>query len=181
VGKTLAAMITQQVIGAYRPGAVILTGVAGALAADLVPGDAVVARDLIHHDLDCTALGFARGEVPFTGERVFPCDPALVRAALSAPVSHRLRAGRILSGDRFVTHADKACHAHLTGELAGDAVEMEGAAVAQVCSRNKTPFVVIRTISDRADGSAPEDFSKILPLAAANAAAVTRQILAMPE
>ncbi len=177
VGKTLAAMITQQVIGAYRPGAVILTGVAGALASDLAPGDAVVARDLLHHDMDCTALGFARGEVPFTGERVFTCDPALVSAALTARVGHGLRAGRILTGDRFVTHADKACHAYLTGELAGDAVEMEGAAVGQVCSRNGIPFVVVRTISDRADGAAPEDFSKILPLAAANAAAVTRSIL----
>ena len=65
----------------------------------------------------------------------------------------------------------------MTGELAGDAVEMEGAAVGQVCARNGVPYLVVRTISDRADGSAPEDFSKILPMAAANAAAVTRRIL----
>lgn len=177
VGKVQSAMIAQYVIGEYKPDSIIVTGVAGALAADLAPGDAVVARDVIQHDLDCTPLGFARGEVPFTGERIFTCDPALVNAALSAKTNHRLRSGRILSGDRFVTHADKECHAYMTGELAGDAVEMEGAAVGQVCSRNKIPFVVVRTISDRADGAAPADFSKILPLAATNAAAVTRRIL----
>ena len=58
---------------------------------------------------------------------------------------------------------------------------MEGAAVGQVCARNGIPFVVVRTISDRADGAAPEDFSKILPLAAANAAGVTRAILEAPR
>lgn len=177
VGKVHAAMTAQYVIDEYKPDALVVTGVAGALAPDLAPGDAVVARDVIQHDMDCTALGFARGEVPFTGERIFTCDPTLVAAALTAQVGHRLRAGRILAGDRFVTHADKKCHAYLTGELAGDAVEMEGAAVGQVCARNKIPFVVVRTISDRADGAAPVDFAKILPLAAANAAAVTRRIL----
>lgn len=177
VGKVQSAMITQRILDEYRPDAVIVTGVAGALATDLVPGDAVVARDVIQHDLDCTPLGFVRGEVPFSGERIFRCDETLVSAALGAVTTHRIRAGRILSGDRFVTHADKDCHAYMTGELAGDAVEMEGAAVGQVCARNGVPFVVVRTISDRADGSAPEDFSKILPLAAANAAAVTRMLL----
>jgi adenosylhomocysteine nucleosidase len=177
VGKVHAAMTAQRVIDEFKVDAIIVTGVAGALAPDLEPGDAVVARDVIQHDMDCTALGFARGEVPFTGERIFTCDPTLVASALTAKVGHKLRAGRILAGDRFVTHSDKECHAYMTGELAGDAVEMEGAAVGQVCARNKIPFVVVRTISDRADGAAPEDFSKILPLAAANAAAVTRKIL----
>ena len=177
VGKVQAAMVAQRVIDEFKPDALILTGVAGALAPDLAPGDAVVARDLLQHDLDCTPLGFALGEVPWSGERVFRCDEALVHDALSATTAHKLRAGRILTGDRFVTGSDRACHEHLRRDLGGDAVEMEGAAVAQVCVRNRVPFVVIRTISDRADGSAPEDFSKILPMAAANAASVTRRIL----
>lgn len=177
VGKVQAAMVAQRVIDDFRPDALILTGVGGALAPDLEPGDAVVARDLMQHDLDCTALGFAPGEVPWSGERIFSCDETLVREALSADVAHRLRTGRILTGDRFVTGADRASHEHLRRDLGGDAVEMEGAAVAQVCVRNAVPFVVVRTISDRADGSAPEEFPKVLKMAAANAAAVTETIL----
>ena len=177
VGKVQSALVAQRVIDAYRPEALILTGVAGALAPDLRPGDAVIARDTVQHDLDVTALGFARGEVPFSGERFFPCAPELVDAAATAVVPHGLRIGRILTGDRFVTGADRACHAYLREELHGDAVEMEGAAVGQVCARNAVPYVVIRTISDRADGAAPVDFLKVLGFAAANAAAVTAVIL----
>ena len=177
VGKVQSAMVAQRVIDVFGVDAIVVTGVAGALAPDLEPGDAVVARDVLQHDMDCTPLGFARGEIPFTGERVFACDEHLVSLALAAPVAHRLRAGRILAGDQFVTGSDREAHRHLREELAGDAVEMEGAAVGQVCARNGVPFVVVRTISDRADGSAPVDFMQILPLAAANAAAVTRRIL----
>lgn len=177
VGKVLSAMVAQRSLDRFAPRAVALTGVAGALAPDLRPGDAVIARDTLQHDLDVTALGFALGEVPFTGERVFPCDPALVAAASGARIDGALRTGRILTGDRFVTGADRACHAHLRADLAGDAVEMEGAAVAQVCTRNGVPFVIVRTISDRADGDAPADFAKVLAFAAANAAAVTRRLI----
>lgn len=178
VGKVQSAMVAQRVIDEFRVDAIVVTGVAGALAPDLAPGDAVVARDVLQHDMDCTPLGFARGEIPFTGERVFTCDPVLVARALTAPVTgHRIRAGRILAGDQFITGGDRETHRFLRDELAGDAVEMEGAAVGQVCVRNRVPFVVVRTISDRADGAAPLDFQKILPLAAANAASVTGRLL----
>lgn len=177
VGKVQSAMIAQRVIDEFKVDAIVVTGVAGALAPDLEPGDAVVARDVLQHDMDCTPLGFARGEIPFTGERIFTCDERLGALALTAPVAHRLRAGRILAGDQFITGSDRETHRHLREELAGDAVEMEGAAVGQVCARNKIPFVVVRTISDRADGAAPVSFQQVLPMAAANAAAVTRRIL----
>lgn len=178
VGKVQSAMIAQRVIDEFDVDAIVVTGVAGALAPDLAPGDAVVARDVMQHDMDCTPIGFARGEIPFTGERLFVCDETLVRLALTAPVKHRLRAGRILAGDQFITGSDRETHRYLRDELAGDAVEMEGAAVGQVCVRNKVPFVVVRTISDRADGEAPVSFQQVLPMAAANAAAITGCLLA---
>lgn len=178
VGKIQAAMVTQRAIDLFAPRAIALTGVAGALHPDLRPGDAIVARDTLQHDLDVTALGFQLGEVPFSGERVFTCDPALVEAACAAVTFTTVRVGRILTGDRFVTGSDRACHAHLRETLLGDAVEMEGAAVAQVCTRNGVPVVIVRTISDLANGDAPTDFVKILTFAAANAAAVISGLLA---
>lgn len=178
VGKIQAAMVTQRAIDLFAPRAIVLTGVAGALHPDLRPGDAIVARDTLQHDMDVTALGFELGEVPFSGERLFSCDPTLVAKACAAVTDGTVRVGRILTGDRFVTGADRACHAHLRDILRGDAVEMEGAAVAQVCSRNGVPCVIIRTISDRANGDAPADFVAVLAFAAANAAAVIRGLLA---
>ena len=70
-----------------------------------------------------------------------------------------------------------ATHQYMTDELKGDAVEMEGAALALVASRNDIPFLVIRTISDRADGSAPCDFNRLLPIVAGNSCTIVRGVL----
>lgn len=157
VGKVFAAMITQHVIDAYAPTAVVSTGVAGGLSPELGIGDVVVSRDCVHHDLDTRALGFPRGHIPYTDLRFFAADETLVRLAVSADLedrSHKLVAGRIVTGDQFI-HGDRAAtHGHLTDELAGDAVDMESAAIAQVCRVNNVPFVSVRTLSDMADGTA---------------------------
>jgi len=180
VGKVFAAMITQHVIDTYHPAAVISTGVAGGLSPILNIGDVVVSRDCLHHDLDTSALGFPRGRIPYTDYRFFSGDDALIRLALAADLgdrNHRLVAGRILTGDQFI-HGDRATtHAYLTTELAGDAVDMESAAIAQVCTVNKTPFVSVRTLSDMADGSADVDYMKFLPEVANNSFHIVKSIL----
>jgi adenosylhomocysteine nucleosidase len=180
VGKVFAAMITQHVIDAYAPAAVVSTGVAGGLSKDLAIGDVVVSRDCIHHDLDTSALGFPRGRIPYTDLRFFAADETLAALALSADLesrSHRVVPGRIVTGDQFI-HGDRATtHPYLTDELQGDAVDMESAAIAQVCTVNKTPFVSVRTLSDMADGSAGVDYEKFLPEVASNSFHIVKAVL----
>jgi nucleoside phosphorylase len=82
-----------------------------------------------------------------------------------------------LTGDQFI-HGDRATtHAYLTEELEGDAVDMESAAIAQVCTVNRTPFVSVRTLSDMADGSADVDYMKFLPLVVNNSFHIVEHIL----
>lgn len=184
IGKVFSALVCQHLIDAFSPSSLVFTGVAGALNPGYAIGDVVISRDCMQHDVDGLALGFPRGTLLYTEMRVFSADPAMVRAALApeagiAGVSgHRLHAGRILTGDQFMTRDEINHHRYLTEEMEGDAVEMEGGAVAQVCSVNGVPFVIVRTISDRADGDAIHDFNRFLPLVASNSYAVVRRILA---
>ncbi len=178
VGKVFAAMAAQHLIDRYAPPRIIFTGVAGALAPDLEIGDVVVSRDLVQHDIDGRPLGFERGHLVFTEHFAFTADPELREAALQAELEGpSLREGRILTGDQFLTRLDRDAHAYLTEELAGDVVEMEGAALAQVCALNGVPFLVVRTVSDRADGQAVKDFNAFLPVVAHNSFAVLKAIL----
>lgn len=178
IGKVFAAMVTQHAIDAYKPQAIVFSGVAGGLSVKLNIGDVVVSRDLIQHDVDGLALGFERGRLLYTDLKVFTADAELVSKAMSANLEGPgLHLGRILSGDQFMTRREIESHGYLTGELAGDAVEMEGAALAQVCHLNRIPFVVIRSISDKADGEAVHDFGAFLPVVARNSYAVLRAVL----
>ena len=166
VGKTLSAMLCQHLIDRYAPRRIILTGIAGALRDDLAIGDIVVARDTVQHDVDLTAMGFERGTFPGSRCRAICCDPDLVaRASGVRPVHGRMRIGRILTGDQFI--ADAARRAQLADAFDGDAVDMEGASVGLVAAVNRVPFLLIRTISDRCDGSAI-DFRAVLERAADN-------------
>jgi len=98
-------------------------------------------------------------------------------AAGFTPAKGKLHQGRICTGDQFITHREMDSHAYLTEELAGDGVEMEGASVALVCSVNRVPFLVARTISDRADGSAASNFEEFLPQASQNSLDLVRFLL----
>ncbi|WP_200231929.1 5'-methylthioadenosine/adenosylhomocysteine nucleosidase, partial [Rubrivivax gelatinosus] len=198
VGKVAAAATTATLIAHYGVGAVVLTGIAGALAPGVAVGDVVVSNELLQHDLDGSPF-FPRWEVPLTGVSRFPADAALVeraaaaaRAALADPLAlfdaqtvqalalhaPTVHTGLIVSGDRFVrTRQDsEALRAALPDALA---VEMEGAAIAQVCHEWGLPFVAIRAISDRADDDAHADFSRFLrEVCARYGAAVVRRLLA---
>jgi adenosylhomocysteine nucleosidase len=178
VGKVFAAMVCERLIDEYAPKAIILTGVAGALNKKLEIGDVVISRDCIQYDMDVEALGFSRGTIPYTNYRVFVADAKLRGLALSAKIErNQIMEGRILTGDQFLTKKEAADHRYLTQELKGDAVEMEGGAIAQVCTLNKIPFLIVRTVSDKADGTALKDFSKFLPVVAQNSFDIVKTIL----
>jgi adenosylhomocysteine nucleosidase/adenosylhomocysteine/aminodeoxyfutalosine nucleosidase len=178
VGKAMAALFTQRLIDVYAPEALVFCGLAGALREGIEIGDTLVAVDCVQHDLDVEALGFLRGEIPYSGLRFLASDPRLVEAASSCvPVSGKVVRGRIVTGDVFVTNRAFSSMRYLRDELSGDAVEMEGAAVGLAAFINKVPFVLIRTISDRADTNARADFKAFLPAASRNSLRFVRHIL----
>ena len=177
VGKVYAAMTTQWLIQEFHPSAVLFTGVAGALNLSYEVGDIVLAQDCVQYDMDARGLGFSVGTIPYTEMRFFNCDVELLRQAKASATDHKLHVGRIFTGDRFVTHEYIAQLEELKLELGGDAVEMEGAAVAQVCTIHQIPFLIIRTISDKANADSPIDFPRFLPVVAHNSFVVVKHIL----
>lgn len=176
IGKVNAAALTQTMLleGVSR---LIVTGVAGAVAPELRVGDLVISRDVVHHDLDVTPLGYQLGEVP--GEPLaFTADEALQKLALEAaralPEVNAVL-GRVASGDQFIASAEKV--RWLRETFGAACAEMEGAAVAQLCAKHGVPFVVIRSMSDTADVSAGVDFREFTPLAARRAKVLVRAML----
>ncbi len=158
VGKVNAAVTTQILIDNFGVSRVLFTGVAGAVHPELNIGDIVIASTCVQHDMDATGLGFARGEIPYQETSVFQADPALVQLAEKAcnELGQKYLIGKVLSGDQFISNAEIV--AELRDQMDGACVEMEGAAVAQVCHMNATPFVIIRSMSDKSDGSAEVNF-----------------------
>jgi adenosylhomocysteine nucleosidase len=177
-GKVLTALTTQRLLDKYHPQAVIMTGVAGALKSDLEVGDIVVSTDCVQHDLDVTILGFPRGTSPDTNYRFIAADSRLINLALTAPSNeHRLVTGRILSGDQFFTEEETIQRPYLFDELNGSAIEMEGAALAQVCAFNYIPFVIIRTVCSELEGDQRAQYRKSLTSVVENSLGVVEAIL----
>lgn len=178
VGKVMSAMVTQHLIDRWQPRAVLFTGLAGSLRPHIEIGDTLLAGDLVQHDLESVALNVPRGQVPFSDYRFLPSHPALLELAAGfRPANGRVHQGRICTGDQFITYREVGSHAYLTDELDGDGVEMEGASVALVCSVNRVPFLVARTISDRADEEAATNFEAFLPQASRNSLDLVRFLL----
>jgi adenosylhomocysteine nucleosidase len=164
IGKVAAATTAAVLIERFRVERIVFTGVAGGLAPGVNVGDAVVADAFLQHDLDASPI-FPKYQVPLYGVDRFPAHPALSEqlagAAMRALPHVRLHRGLVVSGDRFVstTAESRALQSALPQALA---VEMEGAAVAQVCHDCGVPFAAVRTISDRADDEAHGDFSRFI-------------------
>ncbi|NMC51689.1 5'-methylthioadenosine/adenosylhomocysteine nucleosidase [Candidatus Kuenenbacteria bacterium] len=178
LGKVFAALVCQKIINTYGPQKIIFTGLAGALNKNLEIGDVVVSRDCMYHDMEAEALGYSRGAIPYTDYKIFAADENLKKIALETQLpNNKVVEGRILTGDQFITRAKILEFSYLTDELQGDAVEMEGAAVAHVCTVNQIPFVIARTISDKADSEAGIDFNNFLGQAAKNSVQIIQTIL----
>jgi adenosylhomocysteine nucleosidase len=169
IGKVAAAATTGLLLERFGASAVLFTGVAGGLAGGVGVGDIVIGERFLQHDLDVSPL-FPRWEVPGSGLSRFAADAALTRALFDATAqaaaARRCHRGTIVSGDRFVSSAAES--ARLQAELPEAlAVDMESAAVAQVCADFNRPLAVMRSISDRADDAAHVDFQRFLAEVAA--------------
>jgi adenosylhomocysteine nucleosidase len=179
-GKVAAAATVAQLVASFPITRLVFSGVAGAVQHGLSIGDVVVGSGLLQHDMDARPI-FPRYEVPLLGKYLFEPDPELREALIHAArefVRHDLHAqvaanelaffhvrspgvtgGVIASGDQFF--ASGAAVADLRERLPLVAcVEMEGAAVAQVCEEYGVPFGVVRTLSDSADENSPHDFPR---------------------
>lgn len=158
IGKVNAALCAQILITRFGVDAIVNTGLAGALDDSLEIGDVVVSEELVEHDFDARSFGYGLGEIPRMDTSVFKADETLVELVeRTAGKRLRVKRGRILSGDVFV--ADEELRKHLRTFFKGACAEMEGAAIAHVCHVNNIPFVIIRTISDKADQSADFNFN----------------------
>ncbi len=172
MGKVAAATTATTLIEAFGAQRLLFTGVAGGLGPGVRVGDVVVASEFVQHDMDASPL-FPRYQIPLYARTRFACDAALAQALLAATqgglrqsgLQAAVHHGLIASGDRFVSAAEEARELHAALSAAGHpplAVEMEGAAVAQVCHDYGIPFAAVRTISDRADDSAHVDFAQFV-------------------
>lgn len=175
IGKVAAATTATGLIAHFGATHVVFTGVAGGVGRGVLVGDVVVGTHYVQHDMDASPL-FPRFEIPLCGQALFAADASLAATACEAfkrvqPVLRteqypaHLHQGLIASGDRFVSSSAEV--AVLLDGLAASgyrplAVEMEGAAVAQVCADYRVPFVAMRTISDRADDTAHADFPQFV-------------------
>lgn len=181
IGKVAAATTATVLIERFKVGAIVFTGVAGGLGLGVQVGDVVVADSFLQHDLDASPI-FPRHEVPLYGTSRFatdaPWSDRLATAAARALPGVRVHRGLVVSGDRFVstTQESLALQAELPDALA---VEMEGAAIAQVCHDYGVPFAAVRTVSDRADDAAHVDFNRFVrEVASRQSAAIVQALLA---
>ncbi|WP_115991335.1 5'-methylthioadenosine/adenosylhomocysteine nucleosidase [Cohnella lupini] len=178
VGKVNAAVCTQVMIDRYGADAIIFTGVAGAVDPQLDIGDIVISTSSLQHDVDVTALGFPRGTIPYQEVSEYPADARLIALAAEAGQKvfpDRSHTGKVLSGDQFI--ADRAVVKALYEQLGGACTEMEGASVAQVCYMNDVPHVIIRSMSDKADGSAHVNFAEFTIEAANRSYAIVEEMI----
>lgn len=160
IGKVNAAICTQILADVYGVDAVINTGIAGSLNADINIGDIVLSTDALEHDMDAVAFGYPVGQIPRMDTLSFTADEKLRKIAketcerVNTDVS--VFEGRVVSGDQFIS--DKAKKEWLVEKFAGYCTEMEGAAIAHAAYLNGIPFLIIRAISDKADDSASVDY-----------------------
>lgn len=160
IGKVNAALCVQILADLFAVTHVINTGIAGSLNAVLDIGDILISADAVQHDVNATVFGYPLGKIPGMDVVAFQADKDMAELALKTcaqvnPDIHA-RLGRVVSGDQFI--CDKAVKEHLIREFHGDCAEMEGASIAHGAYLNGIPFLVIRAISDKADGSAEMDY-----------------------
>lgn len=192
VGKVNAAYSTGILVANFKLDALIFTGVAGGLQPEIKPGDIVISDQLIQYDFGELKNGvfeiwqsrnLVQNNKP--NELYFKVDPLLLEKSKKAsdlvslkPLNKevpKFYVGTIATGDTFVSDPEKAQQLYLNFNAL--ATEMEGAAVAQICTMLKVPYIVIRSCSDNANTDAHADYFKFVQVAAVNSAQLVLKIL----
>ena len=168
IGKVNSGICAQMLISHFGVDYIINTGVAGSLDEELDIGDIVVSSDTVQHDFDVSPIGYQKGEIPYTGKYAFEADPVLIELAESAvevcAPDLIQKTGRVCSGDQFIASEEQK--ERILSDFGGLCCEMEGGSIGLVCYLNEVPYVVIRAMSDRADGTGPEDYEEFEKIAA---------------
>ena len=169
IGKVFATLTATMLIEKFGCDTLLFSGVAGAISDELNIGDLIIADGLCQHDLDITAFGHPYGYVP-EGEVCIPSDVNLRNVAKEVAASKglTLKEGVIATGDQFVHNAERKNW--IGSEFKADALEMEGASVAVVCSSLNVPFFILRAISDSADMDASFNFEEFVESSAKESA-----------
>lgn len=180
IGKVNAGICVQILADLFVVNTVINTGVAGSLRAEINIGDIVVSTDACEHDMDVSALGYEPGIIPQMETSFFKADRKLIEEAIAVcrEVNPEINVyeGRVVSGDQFIS--DGAVKDRLIQQFDGSCAEMEGAAIAHAAFLNKIPYIVLRAISDKADGSAHMDYPEFERAAAAHCAKLVENLVA---
>lgn len=178
IGKVNAALATTLLLETFKPNVVLNTGSAGGFQASLEIGSVVISDEVRHHDVDVTVFGYEHGQVPGL-PAAYRADDKLIKLAVEAVEEigkHTFAIGLIASSDSFMSdpiHVEKVRKLFPTMIAA----EMEAAAVAQVCHQFKTPFVVIRALSDIAGKEASVSFDEFLPVAARHSTDIVLRVI----
>ena len=173
VGKVFAAICAEAMIIKYSPSLIVNTGVGGALDKDLRPLDIVFADMLVQHDMDTSPIGDPVGLISGINRVYFTTDPRALEVLTKEAERLEIRysVGTVATGDKFIS--DKADKDRITSLFKASACEMEGGSIAHTAFVNNTPFIVVRAISDSADGEACMDYPTFLPQAVKISTALT--------
>ena len=182
-GKVNAARTTQIMIDNFKIEKLVNVGSAGAINEDLNVKDVVIADKLVQYDFDISGLGYEKGEICNIGKYIY-CDKTLVEECKKAienieNESYKVAIGTIATADSFCDKPEIA--KMVRKEFNAECVEMEGAAVAQVCYLDKIPFLVIRGISDTPNGNNKIDFRKYLEIASKQSAKILQNLIKIDQ
>lgn len=164
IGKVNAARVTQILIDNFNIQAVINVGSAGSANDELNIGDIVIGKKVVQHDFDITAFGHQKGYISNVGQFI-ECDKNLIEQMKNtinnvSNNEYMIKIGIIASGDIFCT--EPKMKNKIREKFNADAIEMEGAAIAQICKLDKIPFIIIRSISDSPNGNNEITFDEFL-------------------
>lgn len=156
IGKVNAGLCSQILVDRYQVDGIVNTGIAGSLRNEVNVGDIVLSTTAVQHDVDAAGFGYAPGEIPQLGTKEFPADEHFLKLAQEcckkANPDIQTFTGRVASGDQFIN--DTAKKRWIRDTFDAYCTEMEGAAIAQAAYLNKIPYLIVRAISDKADGEA---------------------------
>lgn len=179
VGKVNSSRTTQILIDKFEIEYIINVGSAATASDELAIGDIVIGKTLVQHDFDITAFGHKKGYISNVGENV-ESDKTLVEkfeAVINKMENrdYKIKIGTIASGDIFCTEVSMKKKINL--KFNADAIEMEGAAIAQVCYLDKIPFIIVRSISDNPNGKNEITFEEYLQLASKRCSEILKNVI----